>query len=547
MRRMAKSTYVANVTVFDGSRVRKRQGVLFGTEGIEWIGAHSRPPKAAREAREVDGDGKTLMPGLIDVHVHLQFDGDADFEKEARDLTTPGFAALKAMINAKRNLDAGVTTVRDLGGMGGASIDVAKAVAAGLVPGPRILAAGRALTVTGGHGHSIAFSREVDGPDAVRAAVREEIRAGATAIKLIATGGVLTPGIPATFSAFTAEELEAGVREAHERNLSVAAHAIGANGIRAAVLAGVDSIEHCNQLTAATAREMVARGTFRSPTICAVRGILDHADRVAEYAVEKARSIEADSKKSLRTAVRTRVRPVCGTDAGTPFNAHGNAPQEVVYMTEWGMPPLDALRAATANGAELLRLEDVGTIEVGKRADLVLVDERSRRGSACVARTEARVARRRSCLAVAQHAMEHVDALAEGGEIAGGEGLERAPKGLEAFGPSPTERACAGRRRAHPDRPGVVRVGLADGEPVPHEPVHELGHRRWLHLLDPRELPDALRAGEDQDRENGEARGGDAQRLVLHAQATQQVDGGRVQPVGDPAHLAHLSRRGSPP
>jgi imidazolonepropionase-like amidohydrolase len=314
------------------------------------------------------------MPGLIDVHVHLQFDGDADFETEARDLTTPGFAALKAMINAKRNLDAGVTTVRDLGGMGGASIDVATAVAAGLVPGPRILAAGRALTVTGGHGHSIAFSREVDGPDAVRVAVREEIRAGATAIKLIATGGVLTPGIPATFSAFTAEELEAGVREAHERNLSVAAHAIGANGIRAAVLAGVDSIEHCNQLTAATAREMVARGTFRSPTICAVRGILDHADLVAEYAVEKARSIEADSKKSLRTAVRTRVRPVCGTDAGTPFNAHGNAPQEIVYMTEWGMPPLDALRAATANGAELLRLEDVGTIEVGKRADLVLVE-----------------------------------------------------------------------------------------------------------------------------------------------------------------------------
>ena len=363
---MAKSTYVANVTVFDGKKVRKRQGVLFGTEGIEWVGAHPRSPKGARDARAFEGEGKTVLPGLIDVHVHLQFDGEADFEKEARDLTTPGFAALKAMVNAKRNLDAGVTTVRDLGGMGGASIDVARAVAAGLVPGPRILAAGRALTVTGGHGHSIAFSREV--------AVREEIRAGATVIKLIATGGVLTPGIPATFSAFTAEELEAGVREAHERNLSVAAHAIGANGIRAAVLAGVDSIEHCNQLNASTAREMVARGTFRSPTICAVRGILDHADRVAEYAVEKARAIEEDSKKALRTAVRTGVRPVCGTDAGTPFNAHGSAPREIVHMVEWGMPSLDALRAATANGAELLRLTDVGTIEPGKQADLLLVD-----------------------------------------------------------------------------------------------------------------------------------------------------------------------------
>jgi imidazolonepropionase-like amidohydrolase len=371
---MARSTYVANVTLFDGRVVKKRQGVLFGTDGIEWVGAHARAPKSSGAAREVDGAGKSLMPGLIDVHVHLQFDGGADFEKESKDLTTPGHAAIKAVVNAKRNLDAGVTTVRDLGGMGGASIDVARAVAAGLVPGPRILAAGRALTVTGGHGYNIAFSREVDGADGVRGAVREEIRGGATAIKLIATGGVLTPGIPATFSAFTAEELEAGVREAHARELPVAAHAIGANGIRAAVLAGVDSIEHCNQLTPATAREMVARGTFRSPTICAIRGILDHADRVPEYAVEKARQIEADSKKSHRTAIRAGVRPVCGTDAGTPFNPHGNAPQEIAYMAEWGMAPLDALRAATANGAELLRLPDVGTVEVGKRADLLLVD-----------------------------------------------------------------------------------------------------------------------------------------------------------------------------
>jgi imidazolonepropionase-like amidohydrolase len=371
---MAKTTYVANVSVFDGRALKQRQGVLFGTEGIEWVGPHARAPREARSSRHVDGVGMTLLPGLIDVHVHLQFDGSADFEKESKELTTAGFATVKAVINAKRNLDAGVTSVRDLGGMGGASIDVARAVAAGIVPGPRIVAAGRALTVTGGHGHNIAFSREVDGADAVRAAVREEIRAGATAIKLIATGGVLTPGIPATFSAFTVEELEAGVREAHERNLSVAAHAIGANGIRAAVLAGVDSIEHCNQLTAATAREMVARGTFRSPTICAIRGIIDHADRVAVYAVEKARQIEADSKKAHRTAVRAGVRPVCGTDAGTPFNPHGHAPREIAYMVEWGMTPLDALRAATANGAELLRLTDTGTIDVGKRADLLLVD-----------------------------------------------------------------------------------------------------------------------------------------------------------------------------
>jgi imidazolonepropionase-like amidohydrolase len=113
---MAKSTYVANVTLFDGHAVKKRQGVLFGADGIGWVGAHARVPKEASAAREIDGTGKTLLPGLIDVHVHLQFDGSADFEKESKELTSAGFAAIKAMNNAKRNLDAGVTTVRDLGG-----------------------------------------------------------------------------------------------------------------------------------------------------------------------------------------------------------------------------------------------------------------------------------------------------------------------------------------------------------------------------------------------------------------------------------------------
>ena len=371
---MAKSTFIEHVTVFDGRSVRRKQGVLFDEAAILWIGASARAPREARGARAVDGAGKTLLPGLIDVHVHLQFDGVADFEREGRELTSPAFAALKAAANAKRHLEAGVTTVRDLGGIGGASIEVGRAVGAGLIPGPRVLAAGRALTVTGGHGHNVALAREVDGAVAVRAAVREEIRAGATAIKLIATGGVLTPGIPVSFSAFTPEELAAGVREAHQRDLSVAAHAIGADGIRAAVLAGVDSIEHCNQLTTSTAREMVERGTFRSPTISAIHGILDHADTVSSYAVEKAQQIGDDSERSHRTAVRAGVRHVCGTDAGTPFNPHGGAAREVGLMVTWGMKPLDALRAATASGAELLRLADVGTIEEGKRADLLLVD-----------------------------------------------------------------------------------------------------------------------------------------------------------------------------
>jgi imidazolonepropionase-like amidohydrolase len=340
---------------------------------IEWVGPHARAPRIARVASEVEGEGKTLTPGLIDCHVHLSFDGAGDFAAEGVGLT-PAKAAVKATRNVARHLAHGVTTVRDLGGVGSSMCDVGKAVDDGVILGARILAAGQALTVTGGHGHNLSLAREVDGPDAVRKAVREEIKGGARVIKVIATGGVLTPGIGATFTAFTPEELVAAVDEAHKWGRGVAAHAIGAEGSWNAVVAGVDSVEHCVQVSPELAKEMKDRGTFRSPTLCAIRGILDNADEVPEYAVTKARSLEGEGKDSFRRAVRAGVRHVCGTDAGTPFNPHGNAPHELVYMVQWGMTPLKAMQAATANGAELLRLPLVGTIEEGKEADLVLFE-----------------------------------------------------------------------------------------------------------------------------------------------------------------------------
>jgi imidazolonepropionase-like amidohydrolase len=366
------ATYFGGVTLFDGKTVRAKHGVLVGDDGrIEWVGAHVRAPRRAGAAQAADSSGMTLTPGLIDGHVHLQFDGGPDTEAEGKDLK-PGMATLKAANNARLHLSRGVTTVRDLGGMAGLSCEVGAAVESGLVLGARVLAVGQALTITGGHGHSLGVARQVDGADAVRKAVREEIRAGALAIKVIATGGVLTPGIGATFTAFTPQELEAAVDEAHKWDRGVAAHAIGAEGILNAVVAGVDSVEHCNEVTPEIVREMKARGTFRSPTICALRGIIDHPDQVPAYAVDKAKKMEARSIESHQRAIKGGVRHVCGTDAGTPFNPHGSAPQELVYMVDWGMSALAAMRAATANGAELLRLPDVGTIEAGKLADLVL-------------------------------------------------------------------------------------------------------------------------------------------------------------------------------
>ncbi|MGH2594570.1 MAG: amidohydrolase family protein [Actinomycetota bacterium] len=367
------SQYFANVTLFDGRTVRPKQGVLVSGGAIDWVGAHGRAPRAARAAQEIPGAGRTLTPGLIDCHVHLIFDGQADFERESRGLT-PARAAIKAARNAERHLRAGVTTVRDLGGLDSVVCDVGLAIDEGLTLGPRVLAAGRALTITGGHGHNIGLAREVDSPDDVRRAVREEIKGGARAIKVIATGGVLTPGIDATFTAFTPEELAAAVDEAHKWGRGVAAHAIGAQGILNAVVAGVDSVEHCNQVTPEITREMKARGTFRSPTLSAILGIVGHPDEVPAYAVKKASALEVESREGFRRAIRAGVRHVCGTDAGTPFNPHGSAPRELVSMVEWGMTPLKAMQAATANGAELLRLPLVGTVEAGKEADLALFD-----------------------------------------------------------------------------------------------------------------------------------------------------------------------------
>jgi imidazolonepropionase-like amidohydrolase len=367
------SHYVANVTVFDGSTVKTKQGVHVAGGTIEWVGAHARAPRVARAAAEIPGAGRVLAPGLIDCHVHLVFDGGADFEAEANELT-PALAALKAANNARRHLAAGVTTVRDLGANGTVSCEVGAAIERGMIPGPRVLAAGRALTVTGGHGHNIGIAREVDGPDDMRRAVREEIRGGARAIKVIATGGVLTPGIGATFTAYSQEELEAAVDEAHKWGRTVAAHAIGSGGILNAVRAGVDSVEHCNDVTPEVAREMKARGTFRSPTICALRGITEHPDEVPEYAVRKAFDTIEMSRAGMRRALREGVRHVCGTDAGTPFNPHGSAPREIVSMVQWGMTPLRAMQAATANGAELLGLSMAGRVQAGAEADLVLYD-----------------------------------------------------------------------------------------------------------------------------------------------------------------------------
>ena len=366
------ATYVGGVTLFDGHIIRKKAGVLVSDGRIAWTGAHARAPREAREAEGIDGSGKTVSPGLIDCHVHLCFDGSADFAGEGAELNEAR-AVVKAVRNLRRHLEHGVTTVRDLGGPSAYACEVARAVDEGMVEGPRVLASGQAITITGGHGRGL-FALEADGPDGVRAAVRSQLRAGARSIKVIATGGVLTPGIAVDFTAFTSDELKAAVDEAHKWDRPIAAHAHGRRGITNAVRAGVDSIEHGSQIDAETARMMKDKGTYHVPTITALRQIVEHPDEVPAYAVDKGKQMADWAEASFRRTIRAGVRIACGTDAGTPFNPHGSAPQEMVRMVEWGLRPLAALQAATSNAAILLRQDDVGSVEQGKVADLVLFE-----------------------------------------------------------------------------------------------------------------------------------------------------------------------------
>ena len=330
----------------------------------------SGEPRAASGAIRIDAPDATLLPGLIDCHVHFAISGGPDWLAELKEpyATT----CWRAAVHAHNTLKAGFTTVRTLGGRDGADPAMRDAQAAGLIAAPRIVATNLVVCMTGGHGNWL--GREADGPDDVRRAVREQLKAGADCVKLIATGGVMTPGVEPGAQQLTDEELRAGVDEAHKAGRKAAAHAHGSDGIKAAVLAGVDSIEHGSFMTDETIALMKQRGTFFSVTLCSAEGFFNAPpNSVAEWAMDKAMRVRAALDDSFRRAYQAGVRLVLGTDAGTPFNRHGDNAREMALMVKLGADARDALRAGTRNGAELLgKLDELGTIEVGKLADLVL-------------------------------------------------------------------------------------------------------------------------------------------------------------------------------
>ena len=360
--------------VIDGlGRARERATLLVQDDRIVGIG-DDREVTVPRGVREIDARGMTVLPGLIDCHVHLCLGGDADVLRAIRE-EDPALTLLKSARAARTTLESGFTTVRDLGFRDHSIFSLRQAIQDGLLPGPRILAAGLVVCMTGGHARFI--GREADGPVEVVAAVREQLARGAEVIKFIASGGVLTPGTSPESAQMTPEELGAGMAEARRAGCRVAAHAHGAEGMKNAIRAGAHSIEHATLMDDEAAALMREQGVFMVPTLSAIARTADCGLNcgIPETTVHKARTMRARHEASFKKAHRSGIPIALGTDAGTPFNHHGENAQELDRMVALGMSPMEAIVAATASAARLLGIEHlVGTIEVGKQADLLIVD-----------------------------------------------------------------------------------------------------------------------------------------------------------------------------
>ncbi|THJ11903.1 MAG: amidohydrolase family protein [Nitrospira sp. CG24C] len=371
---MMKSLAIRSVRVIDGTgRTIERATVVIRGATIAAVGSDRDIP-LPRGTIKIDGRGLTLLPGLIDCHVHLCLGGEPDVV-EAIAQETPTLTLLKSSQAARQSLEAGFTTLRDVGSRDHSIFTLQRAIDTGLVPGPRIVAAGLAICMIGGHARFI--GQEVEGAEQVRSVVRAQISAGASVIKVIASGGVLTPGTSPDQAQMTLEELRAAVDEAQQAGRKVAAHAHGASGMKNAVRAGVHSIEHATLMDEEASAMMKQQGVFMVPTLSALAttAACRLGCGIPESALDKAKSMTKRHRVSFKNALRDGIQIAMGTDAGTPFNFHGENAQELERMVAFGMSPMQAILASTSAAAQLIGIQNqVGTIEKGKLADLLLFE-----------------------------------------------------------------------------------------------------------------------------------------------------------------------------
>jgi imidazolonepropionase-like amidohydrolase len=379
--------YLQCGTLIDGKSNTARQKVTIIVEGKSITSVQEGFVAPASDGILVDLKTKTVMPGLIDMHVHLE--GETNMDQTVQKFTlNKADIAFRATVFARKTLMAGFTTVRDLGGTG-VNISLRNAINQGLVAGPRIFTAGRIIATTGGHGDPTNGYREdlmgdpgpaegvINSPEEARQAVRQRYKEGADLIKITATGGVLSIAKDGSGPQFTDEELKAIIETAKDYGMHTAAHAHGAEGMKRAVLAGITTIEHGTKMTEEVMDLMKQKGTYYVPTITAGNFVAEKAREPGYYhplVVPKALEIGSQIAGTFAKAYKRGVRIAFGTDAGV--FPHGDNGKEFNFMVQGGMPAMEAIKSATSTNASILGIADkVGTIEAGKLADIVATDE----------------------------------------------------------------------------------------------------------------------------------------------------------------------------
>lgn len=368
------------IDVDRGQVLEKMTIVVTGNTIEKVVEGYIAPQK---EDKLVDLKTMTVMPGWMDMHVHVEFEsGPRRYEESFRD--NDAYVALKASQYCARTLDAGFTTVRDLGGTG-VNVSLREAIKNGFIKGPRIYTAEKSIATTGGHADPTNGVRDnlkgdpgpkegvINSPEEAAKAVRQRYKNGADCIKITSTGGVLSVASDGSGPQFTVEEVSAVVKAANDYGFVTAAHAHGVEGMKRAVLGGIHSIEHGTFMDDEVMQLMKEKGTYYVPTIMAGKFVAEKAKIPGFYPaiiVPKALKVGPQIQKTFAIAYKAGVKIAFGTDSGVSL--HGDNAKEFIYMTEAGMPAMEAIQAATKNAASLLRIYDqVGSIVPGKWADII--------------------------------------------------------------------------------------------------------------------------------------------------------------------------------